>query len=180
VNLLLHGAGLVWRTLEGALPFLARPDDTWACQQLPMAARPLYLSMDRRDRAHAVRVARRVERSLTPEMRAAPLPAASDMTLAQGLLAAALLHDVGKAERPYRVVERVLVHLYLPPSAVAARFPRALQALWRAHRAHPERGAQQLTRAGLSPTLVGWVADHHRRESVDPMAQLLARADQGP
>lgn len=176
-NHLRRGWGLLWRTLEGALPALARPDDTWACAHLPAAAHPLYLALDVRDRAHAVRVARRLEVLL---QRSALGSGRDDTQRADRLLAAALLHDVGKAQRRYNVFERVFVHLYTPSSAQFANFPQAWQRAWKAHRDHPERGAHMLRNAGVAREIAAWVGGHHQPQPEDAWGMLLAEADEGP
>ncbi|MFC4456065.1 HD domain-containing protein [Deinococcus sonorensis] len=136
-------------------PAQARPDDHWALERLQAGERQVYLSMDPRDREHAVRVARAVaQQPGTPE-----------------LLAAALLHDCGKAVRPYRVWERVLVGLV--PYRWAGRVRWGALTV-RAD--HPALGAQALALAGARPRVAQLVARHHRPGD-DPEAGLLHRYD---
>ena len=89
------------RRLLRALLAQEAPDDAFALRFLEGEERELYLAMDPRDRAHGVRVARRLLKAY-PE---APGYA----------VRAALLHDAGKAVRPYRTLERVLAGLFAPP-----------------------------------------------------------------
>lgn len=134
----------------------ARPDDAWALARLNPAEWAVYRSLDARDREHAVRVAR----ALAAEQ--APSPE---------LLAAALLHDCGKRERPYRLAERV--GLGLLPRALCARLP-GRAAYLRAH--HDAEGERLLRHAGARPRVCELVARSHDPGS-DPEAQLLAAYD---
>jgi hypothetical protein len=139
-------ANVVPRTLRALLPALATPDDDFARQRLPHPELELYLAMDRRDRHHAVAVARSL---------LARDPHADDL-----LMRAALLHDVGKAIAPYRAWERILVHLYTPAEERAA--PAALADAWRRHRQHPALGAQRIREAGGDPLVADLGARDHR------------------
>lgn len=135
------------RTLRALLPSLARPDDAFARERLPGREYELYLAMDGRDRHHGCEVAKALlERH----------PGVSEV-----LVRAALLHDVGKAQRPYRVLERVLVHLLparpLPPEPRLKGLAGALQV----KRHHHLYGAQMIRSAGGSERVARLVADHH-------------------
>lgn len=86
-----------------ALFGLARPDDAWARERLSAEEYALFARLDPRDREHSVLVAKQLLKRY-PEA-----PAAA--------VRAALLHDLGKQRRPYRVLERILTALlepYLP------------------------------------------------------------------
>lgn len=155
---------LVVRTLRGVHPGWARPDDARAREQLTPREFALYRSMDPRDRDHASRVAGRL---------AADWPQAP-----AALMRAAWLHDIGKADRPYRLLERVGVHLWCPGEASASHFPRSWQRAWRVHREHAALGAARLAEAGVDAAVVAYVAAHHA-VSDDPALQRLQRADRG-
>ncbi len=91
---------------------IARPDDAWARARLRPSEFALYRRLDPRDREHAVLVAKELVRRY-PD---APPEA----------VRAALLHDIGKAVRPYRAVERILTALlepWLPRLPEAPLFP---------------------------------------------------------
>jgi len=164
VNALRHLAGLVRRTLVGLSPGLARPDDGFALRWLEEREADAYRAMDPRDRDHACRVARRL---------LACHPDADPRTVR-----AALLHDVGKSERPYRVWERVLVHVWTPDPAAAGRFPAALRGAWRVHAEHAELGAGRLRALGVDARVVELVARHHEAPTGDEELRRLAAADE--
>ena len=79
---------------------LARPDDDWVQGWLLEEEYALFEKLDPRDREHSVLVAKELLRRY-PEAPAA-------------VVRAALLHDVGKTVRPYRVMERILTALFEP------------------------------------------------------------------
>ncbi len=133
-----------------------------------------FVAMTPRDRHHSLDVMRRVrERSS-----AGGAPASRD------LLAAALLHDVGKGRLMLR--DRVaFVLLYavserLGDALGTERGPRWRRALWRI-RHHARLGAAQLTEAGSSARVVELVARHivAKREGTggDRELALLIAAD---
>jgi putative nucleotidyltransferase with HDIG domain len=164
VNALRHLAGLVRRTLLGLAPGLARPDDAFALGWLVAGEADAYRAMDPRDRDHACRVARRL---------LAQYPGAQPHTVR-----AALLHDVGKAERPYRVWERVLAHVWTPGPATARRFPAALRGAWRVHAEHAALGAGRLRALGVDARVVELVARHHEAPAGDEELRRLIAADE--
>ncbi len=117
------------RLLKAFFPHLARPDDAWALGWLKEDERGLYLAMDVRDREHAVQVARRLlER----------YPHAPDYAVR-----AALLHDAGKALRPYRPLERILtglITLPVPPHPLH----RGLLGAFQVRRYHAQYAASRI------------------------------------
>ena len=163
VNALRHLAGLVRRTLVGLAPGFARPDDAFALRWLAAREADAYRAMDPRDRDHACRVAHRL---------LARHPDAEPRTVR-----AALLHDVGKAERPYRVWERVLVHVWTPGPGALERFPAAWRGAWRVHAEHAELGAGRLRALGVDARVVELVARHHEPSAGDEELRRLAAAD---
>lgn len=151
------------RTARAFVPGLARPDDAFAASWLPRVEFDLYQRMDVRDRDHACRVARAL---------LAQAPDA-DSTLVR----AALLHDVGKADAPYRAWERIVVHVYTPASDRSWRAPtRAVANAWRRHRDHAARGAAMILAAGGDARVATLVRHHHDADGSEEAA-LLRRVD---
>jgi hypothetical protein len=150
-------AHLVRRFLGSLRPGGPAPADaSWADEQLLPAERELWYRMSGPDRRHAAGVARAVERSLGHE---AP----------RSVLAAALLHDVGKVESGLRTYGRVVATL-------SARFAGPeMASAWRTHRGftrrvglylhHAEIGGDLLELAGSDPLTVAWAREHHLPES---------------
>ncbi len=151
------------RTARAFVPGLARPDDAFAASWLPRVEHDLYLHMDARDRDHACRVARALL-ALAPDAEAT-------------LVRAALLHDVGKADAPYRAWERIAVHVYTPATDGSRSVPiRAVEAAWRRHRDHAARGAAMILAAGGDPRVADLVRHHHDDDGPEGVA-LLRRVD---
>lgn len=148
------------RTLRALLPELAPPDDAFARASLPSAEYRLYLSMDRRDRQHACDVAKALR---------ARHPGASDE-----LVRAALLHDVGKAGRPYRLLERIVVHLLPSPWYPVEPRLEGLAGALQMKRHHPVYGAAMIRAAGGGERVARLVA--HDPSEADEVA-LLERID---
>ncbi len=133
----------------------SRVDQTWVDEQLLPAERALWARMSGPDRRHAAMVAREVERALGHEA-------------ARPILAAALLHDVGKIESGLRTYGRVVATL---SGKVAG--PEMAQ-VWRTQRGfarkvglyllHAELGADLLALAGSDPLTVAWTREHHLHE----------------
>ncbi len=150
------------RTLRGIRPEWARPDDAWAEARLDAPERSLYRAMDPRDRAHAVQVARALTRA-RPD---APAE----------VVRAALLHDVGKSRRAYRVSERIAAHLLrgAPPPPEPTRHGWAGARQVAAH--HGAYGAAMIRAAGGSARVAELVA-RHDRPGVDRWAAVLHEID---
>ena len=143
------------RRFAGSLwPVGPKPADaTWADERLLAGERELWRRMSRTDRRHAAGVARRVERSLGPDA-------------TRPVLAAALLHDVGKTVSGLGTWGRVVATLV---GAVRGRVR------------HADLGAALLTEAGSDPLTVAWAREHHlppRAWTVDTaLAEALKTAD---
>ncbi len=137
-----------WRTVRGVHPRLVAPDDAWAEARLVASERDLYRAMDPRERDHAVRVAKALLRRR---------PDASDE-----LVRAALLHDVGKSGRVYRLAERVLVHLLGAGSAPAEPRLDGLAGARQLARHHAAYGAAMIRAAGGAARVAELVARHER------------------
>ena len=142
-------------------------DDAWAASALLPGELELWRRLSAPDRRHAVGVARSVAGAL-------PSAAAS-----RPVLAAALLHDVGKLDSGLGTWARV------PATLVGAVAGRARAARWPgrvgAYLDHPARGAARLREAGSDPLTVAWAQEHHLPPagwSVPPdVGAALAAAD---
>lgn len=127
-------------------------EEAWARSQLLPEEVRLWARLSGADRRHAVGVARRVEAAL-----------GADAT--RPVLAAALLHDVGKAEARLGTYGRVVATL---AAAVAGR---DMVSRWQRSRGftrrvglylnHPDLGADLLALAGSDPLTVAWAREHH-------------------
>src|SRR5262245_17706884 len=147
-------------------------DEEWAQSKLLPSEVALWCRMSGADRRHAVGVAREVERALGVEA-------------TRPVLAAALLHDVGKIESGLGVYGRVVATVC---GLIAGRdeakernrgrgFSRrvGLELL------QPDLGADLLGMAGSDPLTEAWARQHHRSPSswtIDPhIAEALKAAD---
>jgi hypothetical protein len=147
-------------------------EEAWVESQLLPGEHDLWRTMSGPDRRHAVGVAHRVERALGHEA-------------TRPVIAAALLHDVGKVESGLGTYGRVIATL----SAKVAGADTATT--WRRQRGfarrvglylhHDRIGGDLLELAGSDPLTVAWTREHHRPEadwSVQrPLADALKAAD---
>jgi hypothetical protein len=127
-------------------------DVAWVGEQLLPAERSLWASMPGPDRRHSAGVARRVALALGPDA-------------SRPVLAAALLHDVGKTQVGLRTPGRVVATL------LAGALGRERVAAWstgRGYRSrlgryvrHDELGAALLAEQGSDPLTVAWTREHH-------------------
>lgn len=143
----------------------SREDRTWAERQLSPAEVELWRRMSHPDQRHAVRVARRVEVALGHE---ATTP----------VMAAALLHDVGKTDAHLRTYGRVIatVTIALAGKRTVASWTQT-RGLWRRiglYAEYPALGADMLALAGSDPLTVAWAREHH-----DPPDQWTIPRDVG-
>ena len=150
----------------------APADAVWADEQLLPTESRLWSRMSGPDRRHAIGVARRVERALGDEA-------------SRPVLAAALLHDVGKIESGLRTYGRVIATL---SGKVAGR---ETADTWRRQRGfarrvglylhHDQIGGDLLELAGSDPLTVAWAREHHQPEETwtlpAPIAHALKAAD---
>ncbi len=142
-------------------------DQAWVEAGLLPSEQALWRRMSGPDRRHAVAVAREVERALGHEA-------------TRPVLAAALLHDVGKIESGLRTYGRVVATL----SASVAGHEMA--EAWRRRRGfvrrvglylhHPELGGDLLALAGSDPFTVAWTREHHLPEDRWTVSRELGRA----
>jgi hypothetical protein len=161
----------VWQQLGFAAP-LSPEDSVEVKRWLPGAAWPLFQSMSSADQQHSLRVYHGLQKRGCVE---------------NDLLAAALLHDVGKAQgrvpfwtRPVIVLSKrfapsLLARLIVPPSVLGKqRIPhwrRALSYAWW----HADVGADLAADAGLSKQAVLYIRTHHQP---DGPAALLHEVDE--
>ena len=128
-------------------------DEQWALTKLTDGERALWRRMNNPDRRHAIEVAHKVVATLGA---AATRP----------VIAAALLHDVGKVESGLRTPGRVAATLLwsLAPSAWVDSWAQGsrVQRRMAQYRLHPTIGERLLRDAGADPLTSAWAADHHR------------------
>lgn len=124
-------------------------DDEWAESQLLDGERVLWRRMRGFDRRHAIGVAHRV------------LVAQPDA--ARPVVAAALLHDVGKLDAGYGVTGRVVATMWRAVRGAqrvahgGGRMARYVN--------HPSIGSDWLRDAGSDPLTVAWTGEHHLPET---------------
>lgn len=128
-------------------------DEAWARSLLLPGEAALWRRMSGADRRHAVGVARRTAALLGPAGAARPV------------LAAALLHDVGKVDAGLGPVRRSLVTAagLVAPHEAARRWRHRGGPVGRAGRylCHDEIGAGLLAAAGSDALTVAWAREHH-------------------
>jgi putative nucleotidyltransferase with HDIG domain len=164
-----------YRASQFVHALLANPaaeDSALAAAYLPPGLRPLFNGMRRAERAHSMAVLR----SLLRQGHTDP-----------DLLAAALLHDVGKTRAPLRLFDRVLVVLsqhLMPASARAWSIgePTGWRRPWVVAARHADWGAEILAQAGGSPRLAAIIRRHHETSlpdttEIDPLLAALQAAD---
>jgi len=145
--------------------------DEWARSHMVAGEVELWRQAPGPDRRHAVGVARRVEVALGHEA-------------TRPVLAAALLHDVGKTVSGLRTFGRVVATVSGRVATGYARawsnqtgFTRKVGLYLR----HPDLGGDLLALAGSDPLTVAWTREHHLPEdrwSLDPhIAGALKAAD---
>ena len=129
--------------------------EEWAGRILLERERELWRRMSGPDRRHAVAVARRVERRLGHEA-------------TRPVLAAALLHDVGKVAAGLGTYGRVVATVAGRASgrAMAREWSKAKGFTRRVglYLRHPELGGDMLELAGSDPLTVAWARQHHLPE----------------
>lgn len=143
----------------------AAADEVWVRSVLGDGEHTLWLRMGGADRRHAVGVAREVQVRLGPEATAP-------------VLAAALLHDVGKVDARLGPLGRAVATVagMVAPDRAGAGEGRVGRYL-----THDRRGAALLERAGADPLTVAWAREHHlppdRWSLPQPVAVALKAAD---
>ena len=145
-------AGSLW---PGGPPAAA---EAWVAGVLSEAELVLWRTMSGPDRRHAVGVGRTVARVLGEERATPPV------------VAAALLHDVGKVESGLGTLGRTVATVAIATGRGLSR-PRIA-----AYRRHPEIGAEMLELAGSDPVTVAWAREHHLPPSGWTLPTALATA----
>lgn len=149
-------AGSLWPAGPGA------GDEAWVRSVLSDEEHGLWRRMSRADRRHAVGVGRRVQEALGPA------------TTPRWVVAAALLHDVGKLASGLGTLGRVAATV----AGLAGRAPGGRIGLYLRH---APVGADMLEAAGSHPLTVAWAREHHLpagRWSVPPdVGEVLKAAD---
>jgi hypothetical protein len=156
----------------GFVPELTEEDYREVAHWLPESAWELFRTMSRADQQHSLRVCRGLQERACLE---------------GDLLAAALLHDVGKGggrvpfwTRPVIVLGKVVAPGWLKRSVVGveqlerkevSKWRRALSFAWW----HAEVGARQAERAGLSERAILYIRTHHQAHGP---AALLHQVDE--
>jgi hypothetical protein len=129
-------------------------DAAWAESQLLDTEVPLWRGMSTPDRRHSVGVARRVQATLGEGA-------------GRAVLAAALLHDVGKNEAALGTYGRVIATI---SGAAVGRDPDTIRDWTRTrgftrkvglYLQHPRLGGDLLALAGSDPLTVAWAREHH-------------------
>lgn len=175
-----------WRHLAGrffgALSPAAPPpeDEAWAVGSLLEGERGLWRRMSGPDQRHAVAVARDTLHQLGPE------------SAGREVIAAALLHDVGKVEAGLGTFSRVGVTLAAMVTgrtrllgwAAKAETGRRLSVRKRVslYLAHDRVGAELLEKAGSQTLTVAWAREHHMppgRWTVDARVGAALKAADG-
>ena len=128
-------------------------DDEWACTKLLPSEVELWRRMRGNDRRHAVGVARDVERALGAEA-------------TRPVLAAALLHDVGKVQSGLGVYGRVVATIcgMIAGRDTAKEWARSRGFTRKVglYLLHPDLGGDMLGMAGSDPLTEAWARQHHR------------------
>ena len=126
----------------------------WAVSWLSEGERSLWWRLSGPDRRHAVAVARRVSAALGH-----PDPGRLTIDQWQSIMAAALLHDIGKVEAGLGTCSRALT----TAAAVVAGRDRLARGSGRVGRylRHDTLGAALLESAGSDPLTVAWAREHH-------------------
>jgi hypothetical protein len=140
-----HGLHLVRRFVGSLLPGEPPPSDrAWVANTLSEDEMVLWGRMSAADRRHAVGVARRTRERLGEQGATRPV------------LAAALLHDVGKVVCGLGTFGRVMATIAAMTGS--SRLPARI----RRYLAHDRLGGDLLEQAGSHPLTVAWAREHHR------------------
>lgn len=169
--------GHLWHLVRRFLGMLvprgpAAADEVWVASVLGEGEQRLWGQMAPSDRRHAAAVARRVERALGLE--ATP-----------PVLAAALLHDVGKIDArlgPYGRAVATACGMVASPGVVQGwMHRRGFTRRVALYLSHPAIGGDMLALAGSDPLTVSWAREHHlppeQWSVLRPLADALKGAD---
>lgn len=154
----------------------AEVDRAWVSEVLSRSEYELWARQYPPDRRHSASVARQVHRELAGGTLSEDAPFSED---ARWVLAAALLHDVGKIEADLGTWGRV--GATLAAKTVGLRRARGWvdRDGWRrrigSYLNHPEIGAELLQAARSDPRTVAWAAQHHQRAEEWTIPAEMAR-----
>jgi hypothetical protein len=156
------------RFFGSIVPVGPRPTDVgWAEQYLQPGEAAIWRVMPRADRRHSIAVARRVEESL-------------GVAATRPVLAAAMLHDVGKMSSGFgtagRVGATVIVSIVGRPTAASWSGRGGMRGRVGRYARHPELGAAMLREAGSDPLTATWAREHHLPDSECTLPAEIARA----
>ena len=152
---------------------------------LSPAEQKLFARMSNSDQRHAVDVAHRAEVLLVEDPPDAGRSTSTDVVDVTDVMAAALLHDVGKVVAGLGLYGRVVATLsgvvagadYAEAWQEKSGFPRRVGLYLR----YGELGADLLRMAEASPLVVSWAAEHHLPEdrwTIPPdVGRILVAAD---
>lgn len=135
------------------VPLKAR-DEAWVAALLGPGERQLWQRMSSADRKHSVLVARQVQADIGPALGHDARP----------VLAAALLHDVGKVEADLGTFGRVAATLVGRRRADGWTGAPGARGRVATYLRHDVLGAELLEEAGADPLTVAWAQQHHRPE----------------
>jgi hypothetical protein len=158
----------VRRGILAFMPSLICLDVTLARDILTPAEYALFRQMDVRDKQHALWVAQALLEH--------------DPQASNTLVAAALLHDVGKCDTPFCPLERIAVHVLAHTKYFSLVVPPAYPRLsgwhgaWQCKCHHERYGAQRIRQAGGRARVAAIIAAS-QYATHDPEAALLARID---
>lgn len=132
----------------------AARDTAWVIETLSPAELGLWQRLYGPDRRHSVQVSRDVQRTLGDEATTA-------------VLAAALLHDVGKLDSKLRTYGRVVATLTIKlvgrDEVVEWRRARGIHRRIALYALHPDIGGDMLAMAASDPLTIAWTREHHNR-----------------
>lgn len=153
---------LVRRFLGSLSPVpLKADDDRWAMAQLLPGERQLWQRMSRADQKHSVGVARAV---------------AVETGTDRAVVAAALLHDVGKVDADLGSVGRAVATLVGRRRGARWRDEPGIRGRIGRYLHHDAIGATLLEGAGSDPLTVAWAREHHRPEEAWTVPVEVGRA----
>ena len=153
---------LVRRFLGSLSPVPLKADDQgWVTARLLPGERQLWQRMSRADQKHSVGVARTVARGSGAD---------------RAVVAAALLHDVGKVEADLGTVGRAVATLVGRRSGARWRDEPGIRGRIGCYLHHDAIGAALLEDAGADPLTVAWAREHHRPEDAWTVPVEVGRA----
>lgn len=162
----------IWYRVRQFFQMLQAPfrpvDLDYVAAHLAPSELALFLRMPRAEQHHGIDLCRALEAENNHDA---------------DVLAAALLHDVGKSvvsPRPWERVWVVLAEYFLPERAEA--WSRGAPEGWRRgfviRRCHPAWGAQMVEEAGASPRAVELIRHHHAPPGEDEALAALQALDE--